>query len=158
MNFEFEVYYKNICETPIFTLVMTLVVLLCALTIVLYRAIKKKGTFKKDIVWIMIFLIINVSSFQNKIVELKSGGIYLLDETIEDAISKTGKIEDICAPSNRAFHFKGTNVNGAADITINGEIYLIEEVGNFGVGDTVTITYLPKSKVVLSIYHAEQEQ
>jgi translation elongation factor EF-G len=53
---------------------------------------------------------------------------------------------------------KGTNVNGAADITINGEIYLIEEVGNFEVGDTVTITYLPKSKVILSIYHAEETQ
>lgn len=158
MTFEFEVYYKNICETPIFTLVMTLVVLLCALTIVLYRAIKKKGTFKKDIVWIMIFLIINVPSFQNKIVELKSGGIYLLSETPDDAVTETGVIQFIATPSARTFHFKGTNVNGAADITINGEIYLIEEVENFEVGDTVTITYLPKSKVILSIDYAEEAQ
>lgn len=94
----------------------------------------------------------------NDVIELNTGGIYLLSETPDDAVVETGVIQYIVTPSARAFHFKGTNVNGAADITINGEIYLIEEVGNFGVGDTVTITYLPKSKVILSIFHAEEAQ
>ena len=135
----------------LFSIIVIIVYIICLL-------VSKKGISKDVIIFLLLFSYIMYKNIPNDVIELNTGGIYLLSETPDDAVVETGVIQYIVTPSARAFHFKGTNVNGAADITINGEIYLIEEVGNFGVGDTVTITYLPKSKVILSIFHAEEAQ
>lgn len=158
MTFEFETYYRNICINPLSYILLCLFTIIVIVVYIVYLLVNKKGISKDVIIFLLLFSYIMYRNIPSDVIELNTGGIYLLSETPDDAISKNGVIQYITTPSARAFHFKGTNVNGAADITINGETYLIEEVGDFKIGDTVTITYLPKSKVILSIYSAEEAQ
>ena len=158
MTFEFETYYRNVCINPLSYISLCLFTIIVIVGYIVYLFVSKKGISKDVIIFLLLFSFIMYRNIPGDVIELNAGGIYLLSETPDDAISKNGVIQYITTPSARTFHFKGTNVNGAADITINSETYLIEEVGDFKVGDIVTITYLPKSKVILSIYYAEESQ
>lgn len=96
------------------------------------------------------------------IMSLSNGGIYMLVEKEEDAIVLEGEIETIVYPSKRVpnhkYAYTEESSNSGMDITINGETYFMPHILGFKEGDEVIISYLPKSKFILSIYHAEEAQ
>ncbi len=87
---------------------------------------------------------------------LLNGGISLLTEKADDAVEKSGNIESICEPSKRLPGFRSGHDHGA-DVVIDGEVYFVATCEGFEVGDLVTISYLPKSRFILGIYHAGNE-
>lgn len=79
-----------------------------------------------------------------------NGGIYLLFEDENSAITTQGEVLSITEPSERFPGFK-TNHQYGADIVIDGKTYFAITAGFVTTGDTVTITYLPQSLVILEL-------
>ena len=48
--------------------------------------------------------------------------------------------------------------NHGADIVVDDEIYFIEAIDGFNVGDEIEIRYLPKSKFILEIQKVDNEK
>ena len=48
--------------------------------------------------------------------------------------------------------------NYGADIVVDDEIYFIEAIDGFNVGDEIEIRYLPKSKFILEIQKVDNEK
>lgn len=160
MIFDYDVYLRNICSVPIFDIGWSLFAFLVGIVVFVCLIILKK---KKEICIALVALLLSIIFLpfnnRNDIINLQNGGIYLIEEKEDDAISKTGIIENIVEPSERFPQFKGYyegKYKYGADITISGEVYLAIDSGNFELGDRVTITYLPKSRVILSIYAVDE--
>lgn len=156
MVFDYDAYWRNICSVPISIIVWFSLLLLIQIVFLIYVVVNKKMDIIKQLVFVLLFIITGFLCTRDSITDLKNGGIYLLEEKENDAIIETGIIESITEPSKLHPNFKSTRKNGGADIIINGEIYLAVDSGDFDVGDRVTITYLPKSKVILSIYPVDE--
>lgn len=81
-------------------------------------------------------------------------GLPLLQEKDARSAVLTGPLEDVCAQTRTQtacrFSYDGHTVYGTW-LTINGEEYFAVTAGSYAPGDTVTIEYLPRSRVVLSI-------
>ena len=81
----------------------------------------------------------------------------MIYEDRDYTITETCTIENIDAPSELYPYFKYDHKAGA-DISANGKTYFAVEAGDFKEGDLVTITYYPKSKVIVSIYYADEAE
>ncbi len=160
MIFEYDAYWRNICSVPLFGIVWSLFTLLVGIiAFICFIKLKKKKEIVITLVAVLLWIISLPFYNRNDIINLQNGGIYLLEEKEDDVISKTGIIENIVEPSEMFPQFKGYHdgkYKYGADITIGGEVYLAIDSGDFEVGDRVTITYLPKSKVILSIYPVDE--
>ena len=90
------------------------------------------------------------------------GDIMKMFLQIDDAEVITGTIESVCEPSKRVPTYKGDvpqtgkTVHGA-DIVIDGKEYLSGSCVGFKEGDCVSITYLPRSRFILSISALDNE-
>lgn len=81
----------------------------------------------------------------------------LLFEKESDSRNTNGVITNI-EPANADFKLYKDGSRIFPDyITINNVRYYIMDIGEFEVGDQVDITYLPKSKIILSIYETNDE-
>ena len=86
-------------------------------------------------------------------------GIHLFTEKEQDAINDVGTITKITRTYGNNKYSYGDEKNVYASyIYIDDEKYYIMYIGDLSIGDEVEFEYLPKSKVVLSIYHAEEAQ
>jgi hypothetical protein len=86
-------------------------------------------------------------------------GIYLFSENEQNVISDVGTINNITNTyGNNKFTYEDKHSTLSSYVYIDGERYYIMYIGDFNVGDEVEFEYLPKSKVILSIYHAEETQ
>lgn len=160
MVFEYDAYWRNLCSVPVFGIVWSVIILLVGIIVLAYFAIsKKKEKMVITLVTLLLAIVFLPLNNRNDIINLQNGGIYLLEEKEDAAITGTGTIENIVEPSELFPQFKGYH-NGkykyGADITIDGKIYLAIDSGDFDVGDRVIITYLPKSRVILSIYAVDE--
>ena len=84
---------------------------------------------------------------------LGSGGLYLITERTGDALTVEGAVEQIESYSiweSPRYNVGGEVSNGYA-ITVDGVTCTSMALGTLEVGDAVTVTYLPKSGLVLSI-------
>ena len=153
MEFELNGYFTHCFVKPIFGI---FVVFLFAIAIAIgfCQFHKGKTEIEKVVISCIIFVCFAAMSIPGEIKSLTNGGIYLYSEKEDDAITITGKIELIEAPSKKYPDIKDNHRYGT-DITIDGETYTAIESGGFKEGDVVTITCLPKSKVILSIYIAD---
>ena len=79
-------------------------------------------------------------------------GMYLLNEKETDKISCSGEVHSF----EKTYGLNKYTYNGensfAYYISIDGEKYYIMHTGDIEVGDKVEFEYLPKSKIILSIY------
>lgn len=86
-------------------------------------------------------------------------GIYLFVEKESDALINSGTITDITNTyGNNKFTYEDKHSIASSYVYIDGDKYYIMYIGDFDIGDEVEFEYLPKSKVILSIYHAEETQ
>ena len=166
MVFEYSDYLRNNTIVPICILAF-LSFIAILLTIDICIKVKKNQATKNEVIkYLVLCFGFCLMLAPTNIRTLSNGGILLLNENENDATTYTGVIEKIYEPSElyhdfkSTYHFEdGTSIRQfGADITIDGKMYFAVCAGDFKVGDTVTITYLPKSKVILSIYHAEEAQ
>ena len=155
MSFDYNAYFRSNFAVPI---VVLLFFLLCTIPLIksFVSQVVKREPFTKELMT-MLFMIVCFAFliFSFSVNSLKNGGIYLANEKERDATTKICIIEEINEPSKLYPYFKHDHKYGA-DITVNGETYFAIESGEFKVGDKVTITYLPKSRVILSIYAADE--
>lgn len=157
MSFDYNVYWRSNFAVPTFVL---LFFLLCTIPLIksfVSKVVKREPLTKESIIMLFMCVCFTFLIFSFSINSLKNGGIYLANEKESDAITQTCIIEEISEPSRLYPYFKYDHKYGS-DITISGETYFAAETGNFKKGDSVIITYLPKSKVILSIYHEEKTQ
>lgn len=84
---------------------------------------------------------------------LLHGGISILTEKESDAVVQTGVIEQVdegSLPAIPTYRLSGKTTAGYS-LTIDGEAYRVMDAGDLKPGDRVQLTYLPKSRFVLSI-------
>ena len=87
------------------------------------------------------------------IATLFNGGIHLIYERPDDAVTVEGTIEDIqsCSILTSPKYFTtAENANGYK-LTVGDTTCVIHSIGTLEVGQQVTVTYLPKSGFVLEI-------
>ena len=106
---------------------------------------------KTHILVIIFSLFVIIPSFKH--------GIHLFTEKEQDAIGDIGTITKITRTyGNNKFTYEDEHNAFSSYVYIDGEKYYIMYIGDFNVGDEVEFEYLPKSKVILSIYDAEETQ
>ena len=154
MTFELEPYWRNNFFVPCLILLFFTFWLLSFAWSLGSKLIKKEPITQESVIMIFMSIGIVYGMFSFSINTFRNGGIYLINEKEDDAITQTYIIDEISEPSELYPYFKHNHKFGA-DITMDGEIYFAVEAGDFKPGDTVTVTYLPKSKVILSIYYPE---
>lgn len=157
MSFDYEAYWQSNFAVPAFVLLFFIFWAIPLIKSFVSKVMKHESLTKEFKTMLFIGVCFAFVMFSFSINSLKNGGIYLMYEKEDDTITETYVIDKINEPSELYPYFKYNHKYGA-DITMNGEIYFAVEAGNFKEGDQVTITYLPKSKVILSIYHAEEAQ
>lgn len=157
MSFEYGTYLRSNAIIPICILSLVIIATILIIISTSVKINQKRATKDEALTSFVICMGICLCFIPMNVRTLSNGGVYLLNESKNDVVSQTGVIEKIYEPSKEYPNFKYDHKYGA-DIFIDGEMYFMAEAGDFKAGDLVTITYLPKSKVVLSIYHAEQEQ
>lgn len=157
MTFEYNAYLRSNTIIPICILLAVAIVTTWTIISTSVKLNQKKATKYEALRSFIICMGISLCFIPMNVQTLSNGGIHLVNERESDAVTQTFVIEKIYEPSKEYPNFKYDHKYGA-DIFIDGEMYFMAEAGDFKAGDLVTITYLPKSKVILSIYHAEQEQ
>ncbi|PKK88098.1 MAG: hypothetical protein CVV62_02255 [Tenericutes bacterium HGW-Tenericutes-7] len=123
------------------------------LIVLLFLYVTNKITLDpKYKIFIYIFLILMSFGLIFESVPTIKYSIYLLVENKSNANSSAGEIIQIeDAYNSPRYYYEGNNGLRAKIITIDDEKFYIFYIGNFKVGDTVVIEYLPKSTFVLSI-------
>ncbi len=125
--------------------------------VVLIREIVNKKIKDETIFFLLMLLSVCCFSYYYHGAQLISSGIYLISEKESDAIEIHGTIEEIYGLDDLEFpRLKSEHGRGEP----NGVCFVINDIkckaitrGDFKVGDTVIIQYLPKSKYVLAIRH-----
>lgn len=157
MQFDYSQYYKVLTIGSLFYIVFFLVFIL----IIMFSSFKKNGQtvtlknvirfLKTHILVILFSLFIIIPSFKH--------GIHLFTEKEQDAIGDVGTITKITRTyGNNKFTYEDKHSAFSSYVYIDGEKYYIMYIGDFNVGDEVEFEYLPKSKIILSIYDAEETQ
>ena len=115
------------------------------------------GPFLKDNGVVLFFTVMLVAIATTGMILFLSSGIHLLKESPKDAIMVTGTINNTFV-----LMFLGiTKYNvkkgdrGFPGIVLNGTKYYLPQLGEFEIGDTVSVRVLPKSKLVLEIALSE---
>jgi len=159
MFFEYRDYLITTFVLPILAVIVSIFVIVL---IVYYCLFKIKIISMENILKLIFVIVVSACLFVPCCVSLANGGIYLLRERENDAEVITGTIESVCEPSKRVPTYKGDvqqtdkTVHGA-DIVIDGKEYLSGSCVGFKEGDCVSITYLPRSRFILSISTLDNE-
>ena len=155
MQFDYSQYYKVLTIGSLFYMVFFLVFIL----IIMFSSFKKNGqtvTFKNVIRFLKTHILVILFSLFIIIPSFKHG-IHLFTEKEQDAIGDIGTITKITRTyGNNKFTYEDNHSAFSSYVYIDGEKYYIMYIGDFNVGDEVEFEYLPKSKVILSIYDAEE--
>ncbi len=120
------------------------------------KLIKANNQTKRDVLILLSSLFIVSVFLCTSLGVLLNGGIYLFRENSRYAVCVEGEITEIEDLSQFKFPKMKTeygydNKNGVM-ITVNGVKCQLPTRGEFEVGDTVKVYYLPRSRYVLSIF------
>ena len=159
MSFEYEMYFHQNFRWPIISLVFGLTCLIIAVIQVVYKLLAHK--FQKNIKYIgkeiiITLFILSIVTYTLIIYGriLLRGGMYLSEEKESDAVERIGVIEERLVNDSYVGYKYNTEYirNGWGEtVKIDGISYHIVTCGDFDVGDTVVISCLPKSKIILEI-------
>ncbi|MCB9498818.1 MAG: hypothetical protein H6687_02900 [Bacillales bacterium] len=146
MDFAYHDYYLNMYIMPI----IVFIIITIGVTTTLFNVINAaKSPLPK---WLTISFCLFIASFL--FIQAFSQfrfGYYLHEETPENAIVTEGVIEKIKEDKLSARYFYDGKPTKSSIITISGKDYYFMMLGNLEIGDEVSITYLPKSTIVLSV-------
>ena len=168
MSFEYEMYFHQNFRWPIISLVFGIVWAIGGIIIGVYNLSSRSSqkNFKylgKKIILILFFLGMGIyeTIIYGRI--LLRGGMYLSEEKESDAVERIGVIEERLVNDSYVGYKYNTEYirNGWGEtVKIDGISYHIVTCGDFDVGDTVVISCLPKSKIILEInaYDGAEQQ
>ncbi len=153
MNFDFDTYFLNLVIVPLIFAFFGLVVLLSNIT-KHYRNRPTQSDIKYS--WMTRRMISSIGTFIFCIIlSLWIGKFSLVLDNENKTETISGEILSIEEAEPRAkIKFEG-EYTYQKHITINGEEYYIMTIGDFEIGDNVSIVYLPHSKIILSIQEEE---
>lgn len=157
MKFPFSQYYKVLTIGSLFYMAFFLLFVL----LIMFSSFKRDGQIVtlKNVSKFLITHILVISFAIFMVVPSFKHGIYLFSENEQNVISDVGTINNITNTyGNNKFTYEDKHSTLSSYVYIDGERYYIMYIGDFNVGDEVEFEYLPKSKVILSIYHAEETQ
>lgn len=157
MSFDHDVYLRSNFYVPVFVLLFYLFWMVPLIKSLICKIKKHETLTENFLAMVFVGACITFLMFSYSINSLKNGGIHLIYEDRDYTITETCTIENIDAPSELYPYFKYDHKAGA-DISANGKTYFAVEAGDFKEGDLVTITYYPKSKVIVSIYYADEAE
>lgn len=130
-----------------------LLVAIFLLVLIYFLVTNKIKTFNvkyKFLVYILL-VIMSFGLFYDSIPTIKYG-IYLLVENESSVMNSSGVITSIeDAYNSPRYYYEGNNNIRAKIITIDDKDFYIYNIGDFEVGDNVTIEYMPKSTFILRI-------
>lgn len=154
MYFEYTDYVMGCMVLPICVILFAVAFFIFALIHEL-AAIKQSGFSYRKLVHIVLALLVCGFFFLLNIGRLFHGGFYLVAERENDAVIMQGAISDINDLNRFSFPelknvYRDGQPNGA-QLVINGITCIAISSGDLEVGDFVTVTYLPRSKYILSI-------
>ena len=157
MKFPYSQYYKILTIGSLFYIMFFLICIL----FIMFSSFKRDGqiTTLKNVVRFLISHISVISFAIFMVVPSFKHGIYLFTEKESDALVNSGTITDITATyGNNKFNYENKHSTHSSYVYIDDDKYYIMYIGDFNIGDEVEFEYLPKSKIILSIYHAEEAQ
>ena len=150
MKFSYDEYFNMLFIGAICIMLFALVAIVIDIIII----IVKRSTFvkfDKKIAGYITSFILSLFLFSLGLAPFKHG-MYLLNEKETDKISCSGEVHSF----EKTYGLNKYTYNGensfAYYISIDGEKYYIMHTGDIEVGDKVEFEYLPKSKIILSIY------
>ena len=161
MIFRYEDYFRACCTGILFESAFLGMMVLGSFVGLYQKATKKPFSWSSIMVNI-IAAVIFVYMLSMCLGILMHGGIYLLREKEDAKIDISGTIEDCQEMTQFMTPGIGTHYHEYGDgcmygyvITVEGEALKIPSMGDLTVGDNVFVSYLPKSKYVLSIEKKE---
>lgn len=159
MSFEYEMYFHENFRMPIISLAFWIV---CSTVVIVSSvckllALKQQKSFEyigKYVIGILFFLGMGIyeTIIYGRI--LLRGGMYLSEEKESDAVERIGVIEERIVNDSfigYKYHTEYVDPGWGETVKIDGISYHIVTCGDFDVGDTVVISCLPKSKIILEI-------
>lgn len=155
MKYNYAVYLRHNCYTPLFFGLFALI-----LFIGVFVGAYKDNVFsgKKpdlEIIGKYVFaLCTSVYLLWVTVVPLARGGLYLLFEDENNTIQVEGTIDKLEKTSPTiSYYTKDHQLIGEGEaLIVNGEKYYTISYGNKNLGDHVHLTVLPKSHFVLELY------
>lgn len=140
MTFSYSEYSQTFLLYPL-VFIIFLTPMLISIAHALIRCLLDSFTNNlKEIATLGFVCVIVVCAIISSISTLASGGAWLFVENETSSVEATGTITEIERVGKHEYQFM-----------MNGTMYTIIDTGDFGEGDFVSITYLPKSKYVLSM-------
>lgn len=144
MQFDYDKYCRMLLWTPlIFDVFM-----LYGFYVAIYNYLKLEDKLRKYLLICVTTIGLVCILWSDSGKKLYYGSIYLPFESVNDAIHVEGKVASIEETSDR---FNGFKSSYGADIVVEGYDLFIEDTGDLKEGDTVEVTFLPKSHCVLEI-------
>lgn len=142
MTFDYIDYFNKLVVLPIVVLIATFLALVAFLLRCKYnRTPVKLAEFIAVCLVIPLMLSVGVSSLNT----------HLMNEKTEDVVKRTGIITAVHKQILPAkFYYRGDLVTPCF-VTIDNMDYYIMTLGNYQLGDEVTVDVLPQSKIILSI-------
>lgn len=168
MSFNYDLYFHENFRLPIIYFTFFLICSTGGIIINLYKLLSRKSKknveyIGKQVILMLFFLGLGIfmTVMYGKI--LFRGGMYLSEEKESDAVERIGVIEErIVNDSYVGYKYRTEYIrNGWGEtVKIDGISYHIVTCGDFDVGDTVVISCLPKSKIILEInaYDGAEQQ
>lgn len=161
MTISINMYKMTSCYFPVFLVLYGLIfAIICARSIYI-NSKNFKSNYPHIIVAVCGIVLNTVLFIYPSFLSLSNGGIHMLWEKEDEAIERSGTIEDIIYPSQRIPTYKGEYGDSplpfGVDITIDGETYFMPYIEEIDEGEKVVFTYLPKSEFILSITTTEEE-
>lgn len=148
MEFSYNEYYKILFIASLFIFLLV-VILLIINSIVFF--VKNKQQKERKFVSYILSILVCIFLFSIAYFPMKHG-IHLVGEKEGDKIESIGKITGFEKTyGNNKYVYNGENTF-AYYILIDGEKYYIMCADELNIGDEVTFEYLPKSRIILSIY------
>ena len=157
MSFTYFDYLINNLMMPVFAIAFILVPLFTLITSTLKYYAKNKTFDTAHLPVKILFCVALIALLVIMSGVLRMGGLHLITERPSHAVTITGTIEDVDILSS--FEGPKYSTGGEASyggrFTVNGIQCLSMAKGDFELGDTVSITYMPKSSFVLNMEHIE---
>lgn len=157
MSFTYFDYLINNLMMPVFAIAFILVPLFTLITSTLKYYAKNKTFDTTHLPVKILFCVALIALLVIMSGVLRLGGLHLITERPSHAVTITGTIEDVDILSSfeGPKYSTGSEASYGVRFTVNGVQCLSMAKGDFELGDTVSITYMPKSSFVLNMEHIE---
>lgn len=164
MSFNYNEYFLHLVLIPSIMIVISFTLLISSILISVSRMRKmkyhskhlspgnKRGLLSGMRKLVLLTILNSISSLVLLYLGVSGSNFHMLHDNENHVHTLSGVIEDINVKGpNPKYLFENDNVHGRT-IVIDNNRFHVMTVGDFQIGDRVIITFLPNSKVVMTIH------